>query len=92
MAVVERAEREVVVEFGVPLVLVSINGGTMWKTYGASVGVSGLEGGSGISIKVGVAMLLLLSGCWCILWTLMLTTKIFVGRDNGRTLHDYTVY
>jgi hypothetical protein len=29
MAVVERAEREVVVEFGVPLVLVSNNGGTM---------------------------------------------------------------
>jgi hypothetical protein len=42
MAVVERAEREVVVELGVP---------------GASVGVSGLDGGSGMPIKVGVAML-----------------------------------
>ena len=27
------------------------------RAHGASVGVSGLEGGSGISIKVGVAML-----------------------------------
>jgi len=41
MAVVESAEREVVVELGVP---------------GISVGVSGLEGGSGMPIKVGVAM------------------------------------
>jgi len=45
MAVVERAEREVVVEFGVP---------------GVSVGVSGLEGGSGIPINVGVAIVLFL--------------------------------
>lgn len=40
MAVVERVEREVVVELGVP---------------GASVGVSGLEGGSGMPMRVGVA-------------------------------------
>lgn len=44
MAVVDRAEREVVAEFGVP---------------GASVGVSGFEGGSGISINVGAAILFL---------------------------------
>lgn len=49
MAVVDRAESEVVVELGVP---------------GASVGVSGLEGGSGISIKVGVAIALFLPGSW----------------------------
>jgi hypothetical protein len=49
MAVVDRAESEVVVEFGVP---------------GASVGVSGLEGGSGISIKVGVAIVSILVGSW----------------------------
>jgi hypothetical protein len=63
MAVVERAEREVVVEFGVPLVLVSIDCGVIrWRTHGASVGVSGLEGGSGMSIRVGVAIALLLDG------------------------------
>lgn len=38
------------------------------RTHGASVGVSGLEGGSGISIKVGVAIVLLLAGCECLLW------------------------
>jgi hypothetical protein len=49
MAVVDKAESEVVVELGVP---------------GVSVGVSGLEGGSGISIKVGVAIVLFLPGSW----------------------------
>lgn len=42
MAVVERQERDVVVEFGVP---------------GISVGVSGLEGGSGMLMRVGVDIL-----------------------------------
>lgn len=32
----------------------------MERTHGASVGVSGLDGGSGISIRVGVAMLIVL--------------------------------
>ena len=32
--------------------------GSLGKTHGASVGVSGLDGGSGISIKVGVAILI----------------------------------
>jgi hypothetical protein len=61
MAVVERAEREVVVELGVPLrvslsVIVSSFGKGRGRAHGASVGVSGLDGGSGISIKVGVAI------------------------------------
>jgi hypothetical protein len=30
--------------------------GLLGKTHGASVGVSGLDGGSGISIRVGVAI------------------------------------
>lgn len=63
MAMVERAEIEVVAELGVPLF--GISKSLEWSrgspgadsTYGASVGVSGLEGGSGISIKVGVAIL-----------------------------------
>lgn len=50
MAVVERQERDVVVEFGVP---------------GISVGVSGLEGGSGMLMRVGVDILVgyQVSGC-----------------------------
>lgn len=34
-----------------------------WNTYGASVGVSGLEGGSGIPIKVGVAIVSIEESC-----------------------------
>lgn len=57
IAVVERAEREVVVEFGVPLCGSACVVGFGYEgrkrgTHGASVGVSG----SGISIRVGVAM------------------------------------
>ncbi len=58
MAVVESAEREVVVEFGVPL-LRSVRQNSRYHvedTHGVSVGVSGFEGGSGIPIKVGVAI------------------------------------
>lgn len=58
MAMVERAEREVVAEFGVPLLGVRfLFTKGFWETYGASVGVSGLEGGSGKSMRVGVVMI-----------------------------------
>jgi hypothetical protein len=62
MAVVDNAEREVVVEFGVPLSRVSfgLHPQLDWGlkcTHGASVGVSGLDGGSGMPMRVGVAML-----------------------------------
>lgn len=68
-AVVESADMDVVVEFGVPLenvlalTLPEKQGGCLWmrcwllkrgETHGMSVGVSGLEGGSGMLIKVGV--------------------------------------
>lgn len=59
MAVVERTDREVVVLFGVPLdrsrqslasnVHILCSGGT----HGISDGVSGADGGSGMSIRVG---------------------------------------
>jgi hypothetical protein len=62
MAVVDNAEREVVVEFGVPLSRISLRLHPLnWIgekcTHGASVGVSGLDGGSGMPMRVGVAML-----------------------------------
>lgn len=56
IAVVESAERDVVVELGVPLSYISYFKSLVGSTHGASVGVSGLEGGSGISIRVGVAI------------------------------------
>ncbi len=58
MAVVESAEREVVVEVGVPLSrsVEQCSRCYLEGTHGVSVGVSGFEGGSGIPIKVGVAM------------------------------------
>jgi hypothetical protein len=46
----------VVVELGVPLSYISYVKSLVGATHGASVGVSGLEGGSGISIRVGVAI------------------------------------
>ena len=33
--------------------------------YGASVGVSGFEGGSGILIRVGVVILIVKESSWC---------------------------
>lgn len=63
IAVVERAEREVVVEFGVPLEEIRsvfgwrVDGGVI--IYGASVGVSVFDGGSGIPINVGVEDILI---------------------------------
>jgi len=65
--VVERAESEVVVELGVPLGGVSLyqlRRERRW-TYGASVGVSGLDGGSGRSISVGVFILMVLDLSCC---------------------------
>jgi hypothetical protein len=60
-------EREVVVELGVPLRERLVLGLQMADevercTHGASVGVSGLEGGSGMPIKVGVFILSIWDG------------------------------
>jgi hypothetical protein len=84
MAVVERAEREVVVEFGVPLVLVSIkwwnNVGENSRGLGRSIGVGRRVGHINQSWGChGVAFL----WCWCILWRLMLTTNDFVDSCTG---------
>jgi hypothetical protein len=57
MAVVESVERDVVVELGVPLVKSDVTGVQEKSTHGISVGVSGLEGGGGRLIKVGVDIL-----------------------------------
>jgi hypothetical protein len=64
MAVVERAEREVMVELGVP---------------GISVGVSGFEGGSGIPIKVGVAMMVMIDFPLDLLFQCLLYSSIAIA-------------
>lgn len=71
MAVVERAEREVVVEVGVPLSesqgVISRGGRGKGDTYGIS-GVSGLEGPGGRLMRVGWEVCDIFAdgvcGCW----------------------------